>query len=148
MKAAKRVVDFARAEAAKTRFLIQHFGGVLAYTSRALAQATRQTEAARPALRPTTPVPDARHYERGERRLACLSREEFGIRFEAAKAELFRDRPFLAQAGKSGSNLVTQTVRSRVVRELDCAPMDLAPFDPNLTARYPGLYLPTQDSAR
>ncbi len=38
LERAKHIVDFAHAEAAKTNFQIQHFGAVLSYAARALAE--------------------------------------------------------------------------------------------------------------
>jgi hypothetical protein len=56
---AKSVIDFAYTESAKTNFQIQHFGGVLSYTSRALAVFDRRRAAAEhPARSAAIPQPD------------------------------------------------------------------------------------------
>jgi hypothetical protein len=146
LTAAKRIVDFARTAAAKTNYPIQHFGGVLAYASRALAEANHQAASpAVPAAQREMPVADAPRYEIGERRLASLSPDQCERRFEKAKADLFRDQPFLAQAQKQPSSLIDRSVRGRVVRELETEPMDLLPFDSGLTAKYPWLTAPAQN---
>lgn len=76
-------------------------------------------------------------YEVGERRLASLSPDQYDRWFDKAKADLFREQPFLAQSQKQGSSLVVRAVRGRIVRELENAPMNLLPFDPRFTAGHP-----------
>ena len=138
--AAKAVVDFARVEAAKTNYSVQHFGAVLSYISRALAAADSRRVQVRPS-RPvgTTVVPQELRHERGERRLALLSPREFQRRHENAEADLFRERPFLAATRSKGSGLVHRTIRTRIVRELEDEVMDLMLIDATLTTRYPWL---------
>jgi hypothetical protein len=143
---AKFIVQFASEKASETNFKPQHFGAVLAYTSRALAAFKRPA--------PSAPMPNAsgtdirereKRYERGEIRLGVLSAEQYQLRFESAKADLFRDQPFLAQAGKRGSSLVDRNIRARIVRQLEDEPMDLMLIDPTTAARYSWLSTPAQN---
>lgn len=144
--AAKRIVDFARTAAAKTGYPIQHFGGVLSYASRALAEANRASITSPvPATQPEPAVAGAPRHEIGERRLASLSADQYDRCFAKAKADLFREQPFLAQPRKQGSSLIAQSVRARLVRELENENMDLLPFDPAFPARYPWLSCPGQN---
>ena len=144
--AAKAVVDFAQVEAAKTRYSIQHFGAVLSYASRALASADRRRVQARPSHPVRTKVVHQElRYERGDRRLALLSPEEFQRRREHAEADLFRERPFLAVLRSKGSGLVDRTIRTRIVRELEVEVMDLILIDATVTTHYPWLANPAQN---
>jgi hypothetical protein len=54
LEKSQRIVDFAREQAASTNYRIQHFGAVLSYTSRALAEIDRQDHQA-----PAKPVSQA-----------------------------------------------------------------------------------------
>ncbi len=146
LDAAKRVVNFAHGESVRTNFSIQHFGAVLSYASRALAETGRRKIVAHSAPEITaTAAVNAPHSERGEQRLACLSPEQYQRRREKAKAELFREKPFLANARSEGSALIARTIRNRIVRELEHEVMDILVFDPTLTARYPWLNAPAQN---
>ena len=128
---ARHIVDYTKAKASETNFNIQHFGAVLSYASRAVAEfdravrtsATRTFEAAAPSV-PTkaNPVPS-----RGLSRLAALSPGQYQARFEAARAAVLHDIPFLARQTRRGSKLEEEMVRSRLVRDLDAEPMDLVP---------------------
>jgi hypothetical protein len=138
----KFIVEFAAAKAAQTNYPIQHFGAVLGYASRGMAAFKRPAAPAPwPSPRPlaSTTAPVRQLHETGERRLAALSAEQLDLRFEQAKADLFRDQPFLAHTRSSGSHLVGRAVRARLVRDLEAQSMDLLPFDPTLTSRYPWL---------
>jgi hypothetical protein len=68
-------------------------------------------------------------WSRGERRLAVLTADQYKIRFELAKAELFRQVPFLAGRSPSSGNLVDSMVRSHIVRRLDRESMDMLPLE-------------------
>jgi hypothetical protein len=146
LDAAQRVVNFAHSEAVRTNFSIQNFGAVLSYTSRALAESGRRKSAARPTSPIAEPAtPNTPRYERGEQRLASLSPEQYARRHEKAKADLFREKPFLANARSAGSSLIARTLQSRMVRELENEVMDILVFDPALTARFPWLTAPAQN---
>jgi len=134
LESAKAVIEFARAEATKTNFAIQHFGAVLSYTHRALSTLSRRqaspapTEAARPRQE------EKKTWKRGETRLAGLTEEQYRGRFERAKTTLFQEHSFLARNWKDGSKIHEQTVRARVIRELETEPMELVLVQPWLTA--------------
>jgi hypothetical protein len=127
---ARAVVDFARSEALKTNFNIQHFGAVLSYASRALATVSRGSApaATSPSLSPLekqTPLPSKPRLSRGEARLQSLTPEQRQSRLELAKAELLRSVPFLAERTRAGSKLEESMVRSHLVRQLEHEVMDL-----------------------
>jgi hypothetical protein len=128
LKGCRHIVEFARDEAAKTNFPIQHFGAVLSYASRALAEKNRKRQdppapAYRP-LQPAQPV-ETDAQTTGERRLAMLTQEQFQLRFERAKAEIREQRPFLAHHWKDGNQTYERMIRARVIRQLGAEPMDL-----------------------
>src|SRR5439155_411116 len=92
------VIQFARDEAAKTSYPIQHFGGVLSYTSRALSALGKNQSGGQHAnqsvARQSRPVaPASPTWARGERRLECLNTEQHEWRFAQAKVELFQEHP-------------------------------------------------------
>jgi hypothetical protein len=131
LEKAKHVVDFAAVEAARTKYSPQNFGAVLNYVSRAVADFDQEY-----AQKSTAPAPTRAEqtksepsWPRGERRLAVLTADQHKIRFEQAKAELFRQVPFLAGRSASGGNLVDSMVRSHVIRRLDQESMDMLPLD-------------------
>jgi hypothetical protein len=139
LEKAKGVVEFTRDEAAKTNYQIQHFGAIISYTHRALAVLTRRMAAAES----TAQVADQqdrprqeerKSWKRGEARLAVLTEEQYLVRFERAKADLLRENSFLAQNWKDGNKIYEQTVRSRVIRELETEPMELVLLPSWLTA--------------
>ena len=126
----RRVVDFARQESLKTNYSAQHFGAVLAYTSRALAEIDRQDR--QPAIPVSQAVvqPARPQYGKGERRIAALTKEQYDLRFENAKLVLLREKPFLMpRQDRVGSRILSQMVRSRMIRDLDQEPMELMPVD-------------------
>jgi len=132
MDKAKMVVDFARTEAAKTNFNIQHFGAVLTYASRALAAVSRSKPSAAGPQPPVTAAklpPSKQQCTKGEARLNALTPEQRQSRFDVAKAELLRNIPFLAERSRSGSKLEESMVRSYVIRQLDQEVMDLLPLE-------------------
>ena len=143
---AKRVVDFARTEAAKTGYQVQHFGAVLSYTSRTIADVGRVTKIPPAKLaEPKKPAPAVAHHERGERRFAHLSPEEYDRRAEQARDRLFAEQPFFAHARVRQSALVNRAIRTRIVMELETEPQDLIVFDPTLASRYPWLFGSSQN---
>ena len=126
-----RLIDFVRGEAGKTNFQIQHFGAVINYTSRGVSDFERRCSrtAARPLtqpviLRSTPAVPS-----RGERRLALLTPQQYRVRFEQAKAELFRRIPFLANHSRPSGKLEQGMVQSHIIRQLGQETMDLIPME-------------------
>jgi hypothetical protein len=129
LEQSQSVVQFAHDQAAKTSFDIQHFGGVLSYTSRALAaQSRKQIQEERPtdAEGQPRPIPqDRQTWKRGEARLAALTAAQYQLRFEEAKTRLFGENPSMAALMKTGSKILESTVRARIVRDLDGEPMDL-----------------------
>jgi hypothetical protein len=143
----RTVVEFAHMEAAKTGYAIQHFGAVLSYTSRALAAigpqpATGERQPA--AARQTRPAPrEGKSIEMGERRLACLTAEQFAERFEKTKEKVFREQPFLAKLWRTGSKLHERAIRARMIRDLESEPMNLIVIggtaDPTTVRRNLGL---------
>jgi hypothetical protein len=148
LQAAKHVVDFAEATAAKTAYSIQHFGGVLSYASRALRESTRRAEPRSVDTRPSAlakPITAEQDRQVGTSRLAALSSDQYERRFEKTKAALFREQPFLAQAEKLGSSLIARNVRARIIRELDSQPMELSPFESDFLAKYPWLSASAQN---
>jgi hypothetical protein len=132
----RHVIDFARAKAEKTDFQIQHFGAVLSYASRALAEKNRKRQNPRaltyPLQQSAQPVAtDAQ--ARGEGRLALLTKEQAQARFEKVKAELIGQNPFLARTWKEGGSH-EKMVRARLVRELATEPLELVLLPPWLDA--------------
>jgi hypothetical protein len=127
---AKSVIDFAHTESAKTNFQIQHFGGVLAYASRALAAFDRSKAAAERPARPAAKSarPEQPTWSRGERRFAILTFEDEQARLGRARAELLQKNTFLAR-WKDGSSIHYEMIRSRVIRELDQECMDIIRID-------------------
>jgi hypothetical protein len=131
LEKARGVVDFAAAEAAKTKFSPQNFGAVLNYTSRAVADFDRRQQKERAHSAPAAAhvarqEPEEKRWPRGEARLAVLTPEQYRWRFEKTKAILFAEVPFLAQQ-RSNSDLQEKMVRSRMVRALEREPMDILP---------------------
>ena len=128
---ARHVIDFAKAAAAVSNYQPQTFGGILQYTSRALADFGREKRTSRPpqpapATTPTSQniAPDL--FARGEARLAALTPEQYEVLFILTKAEL-RQHAFLAT--KEGTVMHNAMVRSRIVRQLDQEPMELLAID-------------------
>ena len=63
-----------------------------------------------------------------------LTEEQYLARFERAKTDLFQEHSFLARNWKDGSKMHEQTVRARIIRELETEPMELVLLPPWLTA--------------
>jgi hypothetical protein len=128
LEKARHIVTFAAAEAANTKFAPRNFGAVLNYISAALADLEGQ---ARPVPRPVAkPMPAAQQqseWVRGERRAEILTCTQYAVRFEQAKAEVFRESPFLAQHWKPDSAIHARMIRLRLLQTLDTEVMDLMP---------------------
>jgi hypothetical protein len=115
---------------------MQAFGAVLSYVSRAVSAFDRlreqsSQERSHPSKagdfhQVTRPAEEA--FSRGAARLAALTAEQYRLRFDQAKAELFRQVPFLAAPSRSGGDLVENMVRSHLVRQLDREVMDPLPL--------------------
>ncbi|HEV8413047.1 MAG TPA: replication initiation protein [Bryobacteraceae bacterium] len=131
LEKSKRIVDFAREQATSTNYRIQHFGAVLSYTSRALAEVERQDhQASAKPSRPSVVQPPRPQYGRGESRIVALSKEQYELRFENTKIILLRENLFLAQRqDRIGNSILWQMVRARMIRDLDQEPMELVPLD-------------------
>ena len=132
LEKAKHVVDFAAVEATRTKYSPQHFGAVLSYVSRACADYDRR-QSQPPSRKAPEPVPVVRrqpekHWPKGEARLAILTADQYRVRFEHSKVELFRQNPFLAQRWKEGNPIHERMIRSRLVQTLDAEVMDLVPL--------------------
>ena len=109
LEKAKYIVEFAKRAATGTHYQPQTFGGILQYTSRALADFEahiREVEVARQRQESQQQEIKARSQElaRGESRLAALTPEEYQARFEQARNELYRRHPFMANQ-REGSKL-------------------------------------------
>jgi hypothetical protein len=131
----RHIVEFARDEAARTNYQVQHFGAVLSYSSRGLAVWDRQRLQAAP-RNPEPPIaePDV-VWIRGQSRLAVMTPEQCQARIAKAKAELREQSPFLAQQWKDGNQTYERMIRARVIRQLGAEPMDLMAPPPWLPAR-------------
>jgi hypothetical protein len=131
---AKHIVLFARGEAAKTNYQVQHFGAILNYASRGNADfdLTRQQEERTKKIleQQAHRVEEQKdHQARGERRLAALTPEQYEARFESAKAILYRQYPFMARQNE-GSKIQKGAIRTIMIHELENEPMDLLPITP------------------
>jgi hypothetical protein len=130
LEKAKHIVDFAAVEATRTKYSPQNFGAVLNYVSRASADFDRfNLASSRKAYEPLPVVrrEPEKHWPKGEARLAVLTADQYRVRFERAKAELFRQNPFLAQRWREGSPIHEKMIRSTLLQTLDADVMDLLP---------------------
>ncbi len=126
---AKHVIDFARAAANSSNYSPQTFGGILQYTSRAVAafEARKKHEQKSQEVierQAEQQRGDADERAKAERRLAALTPEQYQARFAQAKAELFLQHPFMARQ-KDGSKIHEGAIRARMIRALESEPMDL-----------------------
>ncbi|HZL53168.1 MAG TPA: hypothetical protein VFC37_19725 [Terracidiphilus sp.] len=130
LEKSRSIIDFARDQAAATNYRIQHFGAVLSYTSRALAEVERQDHQA-PAkpVRPSVVQPPRPQYSRGESRIVALSKEQYDLRFETIKTGMFLENQFLANHQNHAGSILSQMVRARMIRDLDQESMELMPVD-------------------
>ena len=119
---AKHVVEFARAGSERTNFKIQHFGGVLSYASRALADLERQQrsreESKKIIQRQTEEAQEEEQRRiRGEQRLAALTPEQYQTSYEKAKEQMFKQYPFLF--GKWQDSIHEGAIRAQMIRMLE-----------------------------
>jgi len=140
LEACLHVIEFAYVEAQKTNFRIQHFGAVLSYASRAVAQRNRKRQDPGPTTR-QAPRPERhdenRVYKRGEIRLTLLTKVQYDIRFEEAETELQVGNPFLRRYWKEGSPTYDKMIRARVIRALATECMELLPVEPGFRSKFP-----------
>ncbi len=132
LEQAKHVVDYAFAKARETGFQVQHFGAVLNYVARAVADFDRwrqNEQKAQKAIEHQTRQLEEEEAKqaRGEARLNALTPEQYQARFEQAKADLFAEFPKLQQfiRGRQDSKIHEGMIRSRMIRDLDQEEMDL-----------------------
>lgn len=134
---ARHVVDYSFAKAQETKFHIQHFGALLNYAARAIADfdRCRQDEEKTKAVieHQTRRLEQEQELQaRGEARLAALTPQQYQTRFEQAKAELYAEHPKLAQfvRGREGSKIHEDMIRVRMIRKLEHELMDLQAITP------------------
>jgi hypothetical protein len=118
----KHVVEFARAASERTNFKIQHFGGVLSYASRALADLERQQrsreESKKVIQRQTEEAQEEEQRRiRGEQRLTALTPEQYQERYEKSKEQMFKQYPFLS--GKWEDSIHEGAIRAQMIRTLE-----------------------------
>jgi hypothetical protein len=147
MTKSRHIVEFARTVASTTNYAPQTFGGILHYTSRGAADFDRLARLSAPiAAVPKRPTEQQRQESelraRGESRLAVLTAEQHAARLEQAKAELFRQNPFMPRQPE-GSKIREGALRSWLIRQLGEEPMDLVILagqtDPEAVRRKLGL---------
>ena len=133
LEKAKHVVDFAAMEATRTKYSPQNFGAVLNYVSRAAADFDCLKESASsrnaPEVMPAVRREPEKRWPKGEARLVVLTADQYRLRFEQAKADLFRQNPFLAQRWREASPIHEKMIRSTLLQNLDGEVMDLVPVN-------------------
>ena len=122
----KHIIEYAARKAVETNFQMQHFGAVLSYESRALAELEqpRPWPAATELQRNEPQQPDPVWTE-GERRLSMLTADQVAARLEKVKAELAAANPFFARHSKDNSASLDTMARGRLIRQLAAEPMEL-----------------------
>lgn len=131
LEKSRHVVDFARERAESTNYQVQHFGAILSYASRAVAELDRQ-ESRGSVMPPSVPSvqPQGQKYERGERRIAALTKEQFDLRFENTRLALLRENRFLAERpDRAEGSILSQIIKARMIRDLEREPMEVIPVD-------------------
>lgn len=122
---ARYIVDFSRRAADETNYKPQTFGGILQYTSRALAQheASRRADELRARSRLAEEEEamkgDLREQE-GKEILESLTPGEYQLRFERAKKVLFDRSPWLV--AHQDSVLTAEMIKASVIAELKASP--------------------------
>ncbi len=129
---AQFVVEFAKRAAQETGYAPQTFGGILQYTSRALADfdlEKRRSSAPQHAasITPSSQNMAPEAFARGEARIVALTPEQYQRLFDKTKAELRWQHAFLAT--KEGTAVHNAMIRSRMVRQLDQEPMAILTLD-------------------
>jgi len=134
LERSRHLIAFAKDAASASNYPLQTFGGILQYTSRALADFDRHQKAG-PKKRAEQPQVAARNDDRvrrvrGEFRLAALSTEQYKARFELAQTDMVRQYPAMGRLfSQKGNHLHARTIRAWMVRQLDQEPMDLFALD-------------------
>lgn len=150
---AKHVIDYARSAAPVSKYQPQTFGGILQYTSRAVADyeamIKTKTQPTRPIakLEPEPSQSRQRDFSRGERRLAALTAEQRDRLFERIQAELFTQYPFLASV-KRGRRIQERTIQTRMIEFLQDEPMDLLVIDRDWLPGAPGAQISGPQAAQ
>ena len=129
----RHIIRFGTVAAKETNFQMQHFGGIVHYASRALAEydRTQKQPPGQIGIPPNGPIRPAAALKRrvvGERRLAALSTEALLIRQEQAKLAVVQKHPFLAHLGQD-SKVYQSMVRSHLVETLEHELMALVPME-------------------
>lgn len=118
------VVEYAAGKAGETGFAMQHFGAVLSYASRAVADFAARQKRANPnrersqngsgsvagLTKQTDPL------LRGRARLDILSPQQFAERYDKTKVELFARVPFLAQRSRRQDLVSKSTLGDSLLR--------------------------------
>jgi hypothetical protein len=127
------IIRYAADRAKETSFDIQHFGAILSYASRAIAdfEQRQKDKAIRGGdSRAAAPQQRVRKFlPIGESRLAALTTEQYQARFQKAKAELMKQVPFLSQHPQRKSSLQEHLIRAHIVRALETESMALVPVN-------------------
>ena len=124
---ARYVIDFSRRAADETRYKPQTFGGILQYTSRALAQHERNSRSAeRRQQNRLVDDDEARANARQEQQrqiLQSLAPEEYQARFERAKRDLFVQLPWIAsyEHGVVAEGMIKAAMVDAIEKESDTA---------------------------
>ena len=142
---AEHVIEFAKATAASSNYQPQTFGGILHYTSRALADFDREKRKALAQPKPaasTKPSPRSPGlFARGEVRLAALTPPQHEAWLARIQTKLRQAHSFLAT--KEGTAMYDAMIRSRIIHQLDQEPMDIlivgGSADPEAVRRKLGL---------
>ena len=139
---ARHVVAYARSVTKESNYTPQTFGGILSFTSRAIADFdTKSKEPLQPAPRtvaPTAPTNQLVTVETGEARLKILTPEQYAVRFAQAKDDMLTQFPAIGKAG----SVLDKLIRSRMIRQLEHEPMDLMIPDPFAGSPSPAQNLP------
>jgi hypothetical protein len=124
---AKHIVNFSKYVAGDTNYLPQTFGGIMHYASRALADFDQKAKAIPPRpVAAAVPETAAPKLERGERRLAALTPEQFAVRLAEAKEVVLVRHPTMARmAARYENGIIEKMIRTQMVRQLEEEPMDL-----------------------
>ncbi len=122
----KYVIEYSRTAAVETNFKVQHFGAVLAYASRAIADLERQQHSNEERerllqLQAEASKAEEKSHALAEARLATMPREEYRARFEQAKAFIIQQYPNMGQllANRQTSKLHEGAIRACMRQQLE-----------------------------
>lgn len=124
---ARHLVTFSHYAAAQTNYCPQTFGGILQYTSRALADydATKREErhfADALAERKAEELRERESLQKIDERLNKLSQPEYTALYQKVRAEIIESYPRL---NESQGTLLNAAIRARMVRELEARPDEI-----------------------